>query len=196
MYPYNHKNGQKIQTNADGVAVDRAFLAHFQVSATNATAGSSTGIHEAITLTDATQAITTSITQPSTPRNLSVTGNASGITGNIVIEGTNYNGDTITETIALNGTSTVEGTKAFATVTEINLPVETHIGTDTVSIGFGEVLGLPYKLSHNTVLATYLDNAKESTEPTVTVSSTALESNTINLSSALSGKIIDAYLLV
>lgn len=196
MYPYNVNMKQKIQTNANGVAVDRAFLAHFQVSAANATASSATGIHEAITLTGVAQAITTSITQPSTPRNLSVTGNASGITGNVVIKGTNYNGDAITETIALSGTSTVEGTKAFATVAEINLPVETHVGTDAVSIGFGEMLGLPYKLSHNTVLATYLDNAKESTEPTVSVSSTALESNTINLNSALSGKIIDAYLLV
>lgn len=196
MYPYNVNMKQKIQTNANGVAVDRAFLAHFQVSAANATASSATGIHAAITLTDVTQAVTTSITQPSTPRNLSVTGNASGITGNVVIKGTNYNGDEITETIALNGTSTVEGTKAFATVTEVNLPVETHAGTDTVSIGFGEVLGLPYRLSHNTVLATYLDNSKESTEPAVSVSSTALESNTINLNSALSGKIIDAYLLV
>ena len=196
MYPYNGKMGQKIQTNADGVAVDRAFLAHLQISADKVTAASVNGIHVAVTLTAATQAITTEITQPSITRNITITGNAVGIAGNVVIKGTNYNGDAITETIALSGAATVSGAKAFKTVTEIDLPIQTNVGTDTVAVGFGEVLGLPYKLSHNTILAAYLDNAKESTAPVVTVSATALESNTIDLNSALSGKVVDVYLIV
>lgn len=196
MYPYNHKMGQKIQTNADGVEADRAFLAHFQVAAADAAAASATAIHAAITLTDAAQAITTGITNPAVPRSVTVKGNAAGITGNVVITGTNAAGEVITETIALNAANAVEGNKAFATITKIDLPAETNTGTDTVSIGTGTKLGLPWLLAHNTVLAAFLDNAKEGTAPTVTVSTTAIESNTIKLNSALTAKVVDAYLIV
>jgi len=196
MYPYNHKMGQTIQTNADGVEADRGFLAHFQVAAAAAAAASATAILAATALTDEAQAIITGITNPAVPRSLTVKGNAAGITGNVVITGTNYAGAVITETIALNGSTAVEGTKAFKTVTKIDLPVEVNVGTDTVSVGTGTKLGLPWRLPHNTVLAAFLDNAKEGTAPTVTVSATAIESNTIKLNSALAGKVVDVYLIV
>lgn len=196
MYPYNQKMGQTIQTNADGVEADRGFLAHFQVAAAAAAAASATAILAATALTDEAQAIITGITNPAVPRSLTVKGNAAGITGNVVITGTNYAGAVITETIALNGSTAVEGTKAFKTVAKIDLPVEVNVGTDTVSVGTGTKLGLPWLLIHNTVLAAFLDNAKEGTAPTVTVSATAIESNTIKLNSALAGKVVDAYLIV
>lgn len=196
MYPYNQKMGQTIQTNADGVEADRGFLAHFQVSAAAAAAASATAVLAATALTAEAQAITTGITNPAVPRSLTVKGNAAGITGNVVITGTNYAGAVITETIALNGATAVEGAKAFKTVTKIDLPVEVNTGTDTVSVGTGTKLGLPWLLPHNTVLAAYLDNAKEGTAPTVTVSATAIESNTMKLNSALAGKVVDAYLIV
>lgn len=196
MYPYNHKMGQRIQTNVPGVACDRSFLAHFQVPAADAVAASDTGVHAAIALTAATQAITTAITNPAVPRSIKVKGNAAGIVGNVVITGTNYAGGAITETIALNGNLAVEGAKAFKTVTQIDLPVETHVGTDTVSVGWGDKLGLPYLLAHDTVLAAYLNNVKEAVAPTVAVSATAIESNTIDLNSALAGTVVDVYLVV
>jgi hypothetical protein len=195
-YPYNPNIGQTIQTNCKGINVDQSFLAHFQVSAATAVAGSNTAVLAATALTAATQAVTANITNPAVPRNIKIIGNAAGIAGNVVIKGTNYNGDVITETIVLNGITAVEGSKAFKTVTEIDLPIETHAGTDTVSVGFGEKLGLPYKLSHNTVLLAYLDNAKEATAPTVAVDSAILENNTIKLNSTLAGKVVDAYLIV
>ena len=196
MYPYNHRMGQKIQTNIEGIEADRGFLAHFQVAAADATAASATAILTATALTDAAQAITEGLSNPAVPRNATVKGNASGITGDVVLTGTNYDDEVITEAIALNGTATVEGTKAFKTFTKIDLPVEVHAGTDTVSIGTGTKLGLPWLLSHNTVQAAYLDNAKEGTAPTVTVSATAIESNTMKLNSALAAKVVDAYLIV
>jgi len=67
---------------------------------------------------------------------------------------------------------------------------------DQISVGWGDILGLPYKLSHNTVLATYVDDVLESTAATVTVSSTAIESNTIDPNTALAGKVVDVYLMV
>ncbi len=188
MYPYNHKMGQKIQTDIDGVEADRGFLAHFQVAADDAAAASVTAILAATALTTEAQAIVEDITNPAVPRSVTAKGSASGITGDVVITGTNAAGEEITETLALNGATAVEGNKAFATITQVDLPVESHEGTDTVSIGTGTKLGLPWLLSHNTVLVAYLDNAKEGTAPTVTVSATAIESNTIKLSSALGGK--------
>jgi hypothetical protein len=195
MYPYNYKRGQRIQSDA-GVAVDRAFLANYKVLAADAVATSNTAVRAAVTLGAAAQDVTTEIVNPATPRNLIVKGNAAGIVGDVVIEGTNYAGEAITETIALNASTAVEGNKAFRTVTKITLPAKTNASGDTVSVGFGNKLGLPYKLAHNTVLLAFLDNAKEGTAPTVTVSATALESNTAKLNSALNGKDVNLYLMV
>lgn len=196
MTPYKHYFGQTITTDVEEVSCDRAFLAHFQVAAADAVAASDTAVHAAITLpTSGTTIVTTAITNPAVPRALRIKGNAAGITGNVVIAGTNYAGEAITETIAANGDSAVEGSKAFKTVTSITVPTRTQ-ASDSISIGFNEKLGLPYKLTLNTVLNAYLDNAKEGTAPTVTVSATAIESNTIDLNSALDGKVVDVYVIV
>lgn len=196
MTPYNYNRGQRLTTDAKGISADYAFLSHINIPAAAAVAAAAAAVLAAKALTTAAQTITAAITSPTVPRNVSITGSAAGIAGNVVITGTNYNGDTITETIALSGTSTVAGSKAFATITEIDLPVKTNSSGDTVSVGLGSAFGLPYKLAHNTVLAAYLDNTKESTTPTVAVSVSALESNTITLATALSGKVVDAYLIV
>jgi hypothetical protein len=143
MYPFNPKMGQKIKTDGVGVTVDRGFVAHMQVPADKAIAQDLVSVLAATALTAATQAIKSGLTNPAIPRSLRVKGNASGIAGNVVVHGTNYAGEVITETIALNGDVAVEGSKAFKTITQIDLPAETHAGTDTVSIGLGNKLGLP-----------------------------------------------------
>lgn len=196
MYPFNNKKGQLIQSDVPGVSVDHVFLAHFQVAAAAATVASNTSIHAAVTLGAAAQDVTTAIANPSMPRNIIIKGNAAGIAGDVVITGTNYAGEVITETIALNAANAVEGVKAFKTVTKINLPAKTNSSGDTVSIGTGEKLGLPYMLSHNTVLAAYKDNAKEGTAPTVTTDVDEVEKNTVDLDSALNSKVVDVYLMV
>lgn len=196
LAPFNRGMGQTYTTDVIGVSADAAFHAHIQVTAAAAIAPAAASTLAATALTAAAQAITAAISSPAWPRSISITGNASGITGGVTVKGTNYAGAAITETIALNGTATVEGNKAFEKVTEIDLPVQTHSGTDTVSIGIGSKLGLPYLLAHNTVIASYLDNAKESTAPTVTTDAANIDGNTISLATALSGKVVDIYLLV
>ena len=312
MYPYNHKLGQRIQTNVEGVSTDRAFPAHFQVLAALAVAAANAGIHAAINLGEEAADVITAITDPAVPRNITVKGNVSGVAGDVVITGTDYNGDSITETMTLSGTDVVAGAKAFKTVTGINVPAQTHTPTqqteskevtaavtdagnvtleitaaalgedsplsvvvalttdeddvtktaaamvlaleadetfasaftvdneagvitftaispaandstlsvaftdtdttgvtmgastngtegvpyDSAAIGWGDVLGLPYLLSHNTVISAFLDNALEATAPTVTCSASAISGNTIDLNSALNGKVVDAYLLI
>lgn len=196
MYPYNYKFGQLIQTDADGVSVDRGFISHLVIAAADAVAQSITGILAATALTSSTQAVTVGISNPATPRNIKIKANAVGVSGDVVITGTNYADEVITETIVLNGTTEVQGNKAFKTVTQIDLPVEVHAGTDTVSVGFANKLGLPYKLSLDTILATYRDGTKEGTAPSVAVSADNIEDNTILLNSALNGTAIDIFIIV
>ncbi len=196
MTPFNINRDHKITTSTSGISAERKFTARFQVAAANAVAQDLVSVLAATALTAAAQTITTDIANPAVPRSLRVKGNAAGITGNVVITGTNYAGETITETVALSGSDAVETTKAFNTITSIALPIETHAGADTVSVGVGNKLGLPFKLEHNTVLMAFRNNVKEATAPTVTTSTTAIEGNTVLLNSALNGTDIDVYLIV
>lgn len=193
MYPYNHKMGQKIQSNAEGVDMDRGFISHYQVLAAAAVALDADGLIAAEALGEEALEITEFENEMPCARNVTIAASAAQ-SGDAVITGTNMAGDAITETITFDGTNTVEGDKAFATVTKVDLPVAA--GSETVNVGWGNKLGLPYLLTHNTVLAAFLDNALEATAPTVAVDSANLEANTIKLNSALAGKVVDAYLIV
>lgn len=196
----NPRNG-RLKTDAGRNVVDRAFIAHIQIAAADATVASTTGIHAAVTDTGVQQVVTTGITQPSVPRNITATagGTAASIKAiQVIIEGTNFADEVITETLpafTVDTAGSVTGNKAFKTITSITIPAHDAI-TATTAIGFGEKLGLPYLLTHNTVDSAFLDNAKEATAPTVTVSTTAIESNTIDLNSALNSKVVDVYLMV
>lgn len=308
---YDPSMGQTIKTDVKGVGVDRAFLAHFQVSAADAVANSNTGVHAGIILSAGASNLAVNLTSPAVPRALRIKGNVAGIAGNVVLTGTNFSDEVITDTIATNGNAVVEGTKAFKSVTSVALPARTHVpalqsetvavttGTDKiatlvvrvtaanmpnsakdvnvpvvladdtvaevatkvraaltadadvggfftvsgadaniiltaksyavddntmaialqsadtstvtfgasgnttagspqdiVSIGWNDKLGLPYKLTHNTVLKTYINNVLEATEPTVVTDIDEIEKNTIDLNTALNGSVIDVYLMV
>ena len=195
-------NGCNLKTNVPHVLADQTFGAHLTWTTTQAVAASTAGIHAAIACSATlVTTVTTALTNPSAPRNLTAT--AGGTAGDIkavqvTITGTNYGDEVITEALPVFTVDTaglVSGSKAFKTVTSISIPAMDGAGA-TVAIGFGEKIGLPYKLAHNTVLYAYLDNVREATAPTVTTSATAIESNTIDLNTALSGKVVDVYLIV
>jgi len=322
MYPFNHKRGQKIQTDVDGISVDRGFIAHLNWTAEEAIAADTDGIHAAkacpainvaatavikaasavtdiltitipasegalanelkvilttagndtlaVTKTDATKAInialanttaaknaaaniqtairaltslgtvslaavtcvaggnwdtaaiatgeagsvyfsgglspvdsiSTELTDPPCARNATAT--AGGTAGDIkAIRVTVYgkrNGASIEEQLpvfTVNTPGTVVGSLAFDEITLVDIPAHDGLGA-TTAIGFGDKLGLPYELAHNTLLTahTFLNNVVEATEPTVAVSATLLEGNTIDLNSALDGHAVDAYFVV
>ena len=201
MHPFNRKAGQLIQSDAGRVSVDHAFLAHFQIPALSATVAAPAGVHAAnATSSTVVTTITTAITNPSVPRNITATagGTAASIAAvQVTINGTNYADEAISEVLPVFTVDTaglVTGSKAFKTVTSIVIPIMDGAGA-TVAIGFGEKLGLPFKLAHNTVLKTFFDNTVEATAPTVTVSPTVLCSNTIDLNTALNSKVVDIYLM-
>ncbi len=131
MYPYNHKRGQTIQTDAPGVSVDRFFGARYHIAAADAVAADAAGIMAATNL-DVAKSITTGLSQPAVPRNAQIDGNVSGITGNVKVYGTNMAGDAIDETLAANGTTNVVGAKAFASFTKVDLPAKVHTAVKQV----------------------------------------------------------------
>lgn len=124
------------------------------------------------------------------PRNITATsGGTAGDIGaiQVTIDGKDMEGNVIQEVLPIftaDNATTVVGAKIFAEVTQITIPA--HDGTGaTTSIGFGSKLGINKRLPRNSVYGAYLNNAREGTAPTVTVSASALESNGATLNSAL-----------
>lgn len=303
--------GELIQTAVPGVNCAWLQEADFQISPL---AASNTAINAGLNLGAATQAITTGLTNPDVVRNVTVKGNVAGITGNVTVKGTDYLGVSINEIIALNGTTVVAGNKAFLSVTEVDLPVQTHTPTqevatatvagsvtgsgnatitvtaaglagspkaysvavlngdsasvvagkiqavlaadsaltalytvtnpggapttvvltsvtpqandttlnvaiangtctgltaaptstittagvpyDTVSVGTGSKLGLPYTFSKNMVRTAYNNNVQESTPPTVNYDANNICNNTVTLASTLAGNPLDIIVLI
>lgn len=134
-------------------------------------------------------------------RNVTVSQTAEGAedtNGTIVVVGKDLAGATITETITPNAGATVAGAKAFAEITSVTgAGWVIGEGNDTITVGFGALIGLPDKLTDTAqVLCASLNNAKQATAPTVKVSATALESNTVDLDSALDGTPVKIYYIV
>lgn len=127
--------------------------------------------------------VTTFAGQPDFPRNLTVVASGAA-TGNVVVTGLNVRGATITETLALNGATPVVGNKAFASVTSVSLPT---VAATTINLGTGVKLGLERLLVADLLLAVSAAGVYETTRPTVAVSSTAIESNTMQTNTAPNG---------
>ena len=201
-YPHNPLVDSELQTDVEGVtAPDEGIIAKLHWTAAQAHAAAPAGVHAAVTDNGAEQVITTDITNPPCARNLTAT--AGGTSGDVkaiqvLIEGTNMKDEAITESLpvfTVNTPGIVTGSKAFKTVTKVTIPA--HDGTGaTTAIGYGDKLGLPYLLSLNGLLATYIGGALEGTAATIAMSATAIESNTLDPYSSLAGTVVDAYMIV
>ena len=142
--------------------------------------------------------VTTGITSPDVPRNVTATpgGTTANVTAvSVVVTGTDIEGQVLTETLpafTAASSSAVTGSKAFATVTSIAIPA---VGSaTTVAVGLGSKLGLPFRTSLNTVFAAYLATVRETTAPTVTFDATNICNNTVTLNSALAGTAVSVIL--
>ncbi|SPF48419.1 conserved hypothetical protein [Candidatus Desulfosporosinus infrequens] len=182
--------GELIQTNVTGVTCNWIQRADYQISPV---ATSNTAVLVLTTLTSLVQTITTGITNPDVVRNVVAKGAIVTSIGNVIVTGTDYAGAVLSETIALSGTNVVAGLKAFATVTQIALPISSGAG-DGVSVGLGSKLGLPYTLTKNTIGKAYNNNVLEATNPTVTVDAINICNNTVTLATTLAGNVVDICL--
>lgn len=137
--------------------------------------------------------VTSGITQPDVPRNLTVT--PAGTTANIldsglVATGINIEGKPISELfqVVAGSTTAIVGNKAFKRVDSFVLPGAQGSGV-TFAVGTGAKLGVNHRLfRNNTTVKVYADTSSANTAtltltlqgaPTVTVSEGELELNTV-----------------
>ena len=118
-------------------------------------------IHAAITGTGGELEVTTAITNPDVPRNISIkTTNVATPSGDVEITGINSVGEADSETITITPGGTAYGSKAFMIVTKITLPA-TVSGSDTVTVGISDKIGLNHSIINTTdVIKKTVNNKK------------------------------------
>lgn len=174
--------------------LDTALVQHYHIEP-DAVSAVAVLAATALTADAEGQDITEGITNPDVPRNVTVKGNAAGITGDVVITGTSIDDAVISETIALDGANEKAGALAFKTVTEIHLPPETNAGTDTVSVGIGGIIGLPHILLAAGCMLKSLFNL--AADAGTTAVSADIEGNTYDPAGVMDGtKPLDLWYLV
>lgn len=197
MYPYNHKRGQTIQSDAAGVVCDKGFLAHFHIDAADNEVAAANSIIAAVTLGTGVTVTKTAVQlagEPKCAMVLTITGNQATAVGDVVITGKDMAGEVLIETIVSTGAALVTGTKAFAFIDSIVFPARGAAG-DTIAVGMSDKFGIPYKLAHNTVLAIF-NNHTATTVAASHFSETVLAENYLDPTAALGGSDIDVYLIV
>lgn len=211
MYPFNFNRGQTIQTSAPGIVADMGYIANLAWTALEAAAADTDGIFDGIVAPDgtATPAGTTVtktvaadefVAQPPCARNVTVTVAATTAghvkAAAIVVTGKNLADETITEsfTPTVDTPATIVGAKAFKSITSVAVPPQDGDSV-TVDVGFGQLIGLPYKLAKKRVILTLNDGVVD-TAPALTISASALESNTVDFNGSLDGSVMDMSIIV
>ena len=139
----------------------------FRMTVVDIKAADTDGVHAAITGNGTIRNITTSITNPDESRNATITTtNNSSPSGNVVLTGL-VRGTEETETFVIVAGSTVQGNKPYDTITNIQIPAGVS-GSDTVSIGWGDKVGLTYEISAVTKVYKVVINAVDVTSTYVT----------------------------
>jgi len=189
----------KLATDVYGIVADEAKLAHVAITAEEAAALDADGVHAAITgSSEEATTVTNDITDPPYPRNITVTpgGTTADVAaGDVVVTGTNMADEVISETFTFlaNAESAKVGAKAFKTVTSILVPQQDGAAA-TFTVGWGDVLGLPFLLTTKTLVMAVFNGIIETTAATQVIDADELEKNTVDLNSALDGKTVDLYL--
>lgn len=168
---YNHKFGQKIMTDIEGVDIDRAFLAHYHIDAADAIAESDTAVMALTTLEAEARSITSGLVSPAVPRNVKIDA-STAITTKVKIHGTDFAGQVISEELQLTGTDAVAGNLAFKTITKVDLPARTNTPakqTETIQVTAGCGTSGDIAVA---VTATTLLGAKSGASVTVTLDNT------------------------
>ena len=139
--------------------------------------------------------VTTFVAQPDVTRNFSIT--PTGTTADVaactvVVIGTDFHGEVITENFAFsaNASTATVGAKAFKSVTSVTFPAaceDTPFGA-TWDMGFGEKLGLKRCLDQaGHVVMTTVSGAFESTRATVAKDAANIEGNTADFNGTMDG---------
>jgi hypothetical protein len=186
--------GESIDNRIDTL-VSAGILAGVSFQYDGPAAAANDAVMANVALDDgATQSITEGLTDPDVARQLKVVTTMADatLTGTVTITGTDVDGNAITEDVTLNNDDDVVTAKAFATVTQVDLPAWTADG-DGIAIGTTAVLGSPVLLTKDTIYMALVDGAQD-TLPTVTVHATDVAQVLIEPNTAPDGsKVFDFY---
>lgn len=105
-------------------------------------------------------------------RNCTVVGVAAS-TAVITVYGYDYLGQPMRENITMNGTTAVQGVKAFARVTRVVTGIDSDSG---LSLGWGNTLGVPYRLID--LYTELVDNLEATSAGAIVVGPTAAQTAT------------------
>lgn len=154
-------------------------------------AASDNAVHSGITSSTSSQSVTTGFTNPDVPRaiRLAFGGTTGDIAAGVIeVHGTNVEGKSISEefTVAANQTADVDGTKAFKTVTQVDVPPQDGTGA-TITVGYTNALGVNHRLyNSNTTVKVYSSTNVASripptlqNAPTVTANESEIEKNLV-----------------
>lgn len=191
----------ELSTDVYGITADEAKIAHIAITAAEAVAADTDGVHAAITgSASEAQTVTADISDPPYPRNITITigGTTADVAaGDIVVTGTNIADEVISETFTLTANQETAETGAYAFKTVTSILVHQQDGAAaTFTFGYGDILGLPYMLDKKTLVMACLDGVIETTAATVVADADEVEKNTVDLNSALNGKAVDLYLIL
>lgn len=137
--------------------------------------------------------ITLGITNPDVPRVLSIGAKASSVdigTCALVVNGTNINNGTISETLnfANNEAASLVTQNAFKTVTSLVFPANCEDGAfgTTWNIGTGESLGVARCMDNSgDFLFSLLNGSKEATAPSLAVHASQVGKNTVDFNGSM-----------
>ena len=202
FFPFNPNipAARRMQSDVPGLYTMAVYGTRYRLSAVEAAAASVNYFVASVDMKVGAYTLANTTMPGGCARNVTVTQtivDGEDTNGTIVVAGTDLAGNAITETLTPDGGNTVPGTKAFRTVTSVTgVGWVTTGDKDTVTVGCGDVIGLPKLLPTNSVLLAALAGGKEAVDPAVTVSPTVLSDNTVDLNSALNGSIVDIYYVV
>lgn len=170
--------------------VEKQTITNPAVAGTTDVVNSHAGLTSAVAVN-----ITSFVAQPDVTRSfqLVIGGTAADVEiCTITITGTDFHGQAITETFAtsLNTAETLQGSKAFKTISNILIPATcelTPFGA-TYSVGYGEKLGLKRCLDQaGHVVMSTVSGAFESTRATIAKDAANIEGNTADFNGTMDG---------
>jgi len=186
-----------LRTDVFGMPVHKMSVAHIHLTADQACAADADSILADATLdTEGETEVTEFLNPMPYPRNVTVVASAATAQdAKAIVYGTNIANQAISEDFTLKGDTPVVGNKAFKTITKIVLPAAAS--SETIDVGWGDKIGLPYMLSSKPLVFALQGGALETTAPTLAVDADEIEKNTIDLNSALHGeKAVDIFLFL
>jgi hypothetical protein len=181
-----------LSSDSYSVPLDEMRLAHIQYTAEQAVAADTDGLLDGDALTTSAKTFTDFLNDMPYARNITAVCSDTQ-TGDLVVNGTNIDDEVISETIALDSATPVAGAVAFKTATSIVTPAKA--GSETIDVGWGELIGLPVKLSAKPLVFA-LDDGAIMTAPVVTADEDELEKNVINLDGSLDGSVYDVFFAI